>query len=521
VAAPDPTAERAGGAIGRGRRAPGSDAPGSDAPGSDTPGPRDADRRPADAAPSDDRARYADALGWLLSFADWERGVGWNPAAAPDEQWKLGRTRALLDLAGAPDRRLRIVLIAGTKGKGSTAAFLEAIARAGGRRTALYTQPHLHTYRERIKLDGAPIPPGAFADLVGRLRPLVDDLRARYPEAGEPTTFELTTVLAVLAAAAHRADLAILEVGLGGRLDATNAADPLVSVITTIGHDHTQILGRTLRAIAGEKAGIVRTGGTVVSAAQRRPALEAIRARCDALGARLHVARPLPRPRARPGTPSGPDDGRDALATLGDGVRVVATLGMAGAHQRRNAGVAVAAARLLADHGLPLDPEAVRAGLASATLPGRFEVVPGAPTVVVDAAHNVDSARALAALLADRARRPRPLALVLGILRDKDARGIVRPLAGLLSDGDAVLCVAPPSPRALAASDLAAVCRAAGLPSVARADDVPAALGMARERAGPGGTVVVTGSFSTVAAARAALGLVSEADLDPPLTSGG
>ncbi|MDP8923482.1 MAG: Mur ligase family protein, partial [Chloroflexota bacterium] len=229
--------------------------------------------------------RYAEALRWLLGFADWERGVGWNPAASPDEQWKLGRTRALLDLAGAPDRALRIVLVAGTKGKGSTAAMIEAIVRAAGWRTGLYAQPHLHTYRERVKLDGCPISADHFADLVDRLRRLADELRARHPKAGEPTTFELTTVLAILAFADHAADLAILEVGLGGRLDATNATDPLVAVITTIGHDHTRILGRTLAQIAGEKAGIIKQGATVVTAEPTPLILELIGDRARELNA--------------------------------------------------------------------------------------------------------------------------------------------------------------------------------------------------------------------------------------------
>ena len=449
--------------------------------------------------------RYGEALRWLLGFADWERGVGWNPAAAPDEQWKLGRTRALLDLAGAPDRDLRIVLIAGTKGKGSTGAMLEAIVRAAGWQTALYAQPHLHTYRERVKLDGQPISPGDFPDLVDRLRRLVDELRARHPDAGEPTTFELTTVLAVLAASDHRADLAILEVGLGGRLDATNATDPLVSVITTIGHDHTRILGRTLREIAGEKAGIVRPGRPVISATQRPGARDALAARCTALGASPRIVPPLRA--ATRGRGAG-----SATAHLDSRAPFDVRIRLAGAHQRQNAAVAVAAAEALVPHGLPLSSEAVRAGLEAAWLPGRFERIDGGPCIVLDAAHNRASATALASALRAAAAPPRPIWLVLGILRDKDARGVVRPLAALV---DGAVVVTPSSPRALAAGALAEVCRAAGLAAVEIADDVPGALARAREQTGRAGTVVVTGSFSTVAAARVALGLVPPEELDP------
>src|SRR5919204_1109887 len=165
-------------------------------------------------------------LAWLLCFSDPERGVGWNPRASPDRFWKPGRERALLDLAGAPDRALRIVTIAGTNGKGSTGAFLESIARAAGRRTGVCSQPHLHRFRERVRLDGEPIGEARFAAQVGRLAAVVDRLRARYPSAGEPTTFELTTVLAALTFAETGVDLAVFDVGIGGRFDPVNALHP-------------------------------------------------------------------------------------------------------------------------------------------------------------------------------------------------------------------------------------------------------------------------------------------------------
>ena len=202
------------------------------------------------------------ALAWLLSLADQERGVGWNPRASPDSQWKLGRTRALLDLAGAPDRRLRIALVAGTKGKGSTCAMLASISAAGVR-CGLYTKPHLQRYRERIRVDGRPSRRG-----VRRRRGADAAAGARLPpEAGEPTTFEVTTALALDEFARAGCEMAVVEVGLGGRLDATNATDPCVSVITSISYDHTAILGRTLGAIAGEKAGILRPVGGALAAA--------------------------------------------------------------------------------------------------------------------------------------------------------------------------------------------------------------------------------------------------------------
>src|SRR5690242_18722475 len=159
-------------------------------------------------------------MAWLFSLADQERGVGWNPRASADSQWKLGRTRALLDLASAPDRRLRIALVAGTKGKGSTCAMLASILSAAGIRCGLYTKPHLQTYRERIRVDGVAISPSAFASAVSRVRRLV---RRLPTAAGEPTTFEVTTAMALDHFTREACEVAVVEVGLGGRLDATNA----------------------------------------------------------------------------------------------------------------------------------------------------------------------------------------------------------------------------------------------------------------------------------------------------------
>src|SRR5215831_15830184 len=170
----------------------------------------------------DARLATREPVEWLFSLADQERGVGWNPRASPDSQWKLGRTRALLDLAGAPDRRLRVVLVAGTKGKGSTCAMLASILGAAGARCGLYTKPHLQTYRERVRVDGVALSPEQFAEEIDRLRELAAVLPS---EAGEPTTFEVTTALALDYFAREQCQLAVVEVGLGGRLDATNATE--------------------------------------------------------------------------------------------------------------------------------------------------------------------------------------------------------------------------------------------------------------------------------------------------------
>jgi dihydrofolate synthase/folylpolyglutamate synthase len=445
------------------------------------------------------------ALDWLFSFADLERGVGWNPRASADEQWKLGRTRTLLDLGGAPDRRLTCVLVAGTKGKGSTAAWLASVLDADGRRVGLYTQPHLQSYRERIRIGGLAISPDELADGVDRQRPLVHVLRSRFPEAGEPTTFELTTVLALDYFARHGAQVAVLEVGLGGRLDATNAVEPAVSIIASISRDHVAILGGTLGAIASEKAGILRAGRPGFLAEQRPAAEQVLAHRCREVGARCQTVPPLRLALAR--SPTGTCQ-RVVGPSLGE-----AWLPLVGAHQRQNAALAIAAA-----HALGVQSAAtLRVGLERLRWPGRFELIDGEPPLVLDGAHNGDSAEALAATLLAYAGE-RPIQLVLGINRDKELGALLRPLLSLAS-GVSTTAVAG-SHRARSAEELARLCRR-WTPSGRRLaihawPTVTEALDAARAAAGPHGVVCVTGSLALVGQARTTLGLPVSERLWPP-----
>lgn len=410
------------------------------------------------------------ALAWLLGFSDPVLGVGWNPRASRAARWRTGRMRALLELAGEPDRSMRVVLVAGTKGKGSTAAFLAWILHAGGVRAGLFTSPHLQAYRERVRIDGALLGEAEFARAIDELRPIVRRLRRTYPGAGEPTTFELTLLLALRAFAARRCTVAVVEVGLGGRLDATNALDPVVSVITPVSYDHTAILGRTLGAIATEKAGIVRRGRPALVAEQRPTAMRAI----ERVGRRadLRIIRPL---------------------------GAHADLGLSGRHQRQNAALAAEAARALG-----LSETAIARGLRAARWPARFERVPGRPAIVLDGAHNGASAEALARTLKGE-RSGRRTVLVVGINRDKDARAVLTPLGRIAS---AIVATCSSSPRA---AEPAAVGRAAARTTRARvtvATGVEEALAAARSTAGPDGLVCVTGSLALAADARTALGLV-------------
>jgi len=369
------------------------------------------------------------------------------------------------------------VLVGGTKGKGSTAAILARLLAASGITAGLYTKPHLQSYRERIRVDGAAIGPAELADGVARLRPRVARLAALAPTAGAPTTFELTTALALEQFAAKGCTVAVVEVGLGGRLDATNAIDPHVSVITPISHDHTRILGSRLRDIASEKAGILRPGRVAVIAPQPAEAQRVLLAACERVASQPRTVRAL--------------SAREA-ARLG--------LALPGAHQRVNAAAALAAARALGEHGVPVKEDAIGDALRPLRWPGRFEVIAGSPTVVLDGAHNDGSAAALAATLRHELRGRR-VRFVLGLMQDKDARAVVRALLPLAASIDATR---PPGVRGLDPRAIARLAR--GVPVRAH-DEIVDALAAARADAGTRDVVCVTGSLALVGRARDVLGL--------------
>ena len=231
---------------------------------------------------------YAEALRYLYSFIDWERGIGYGADSPP--RFTLDRIGALLRILDNPHQRFASIHIAGSKGKGSTAAILESVLRAVGLRTGLYTQPHLHTFRERVRIDNKPIGPETFARLVERIAGAVDTLGSLHSNLGKPTTYELATALGFLSFAEAAVDVAVVEVGLGGRLDATNVITPRVSVITSISLEHTAILGDTLTAIAREKAGIVKDGGVLVQAPNSAEVERVFRETCKERGARIIAA---------------------------------------------------------------------------------------------------------------------------------------------------------------------------------------------------------------------------------------
>jgi dihydrofolate synthase/folylpolyglutamate synthase len=334
--------------------------------------------------------------------------------------------------AGDPQRRLRFIHVAGTNGKGSTCAMLESIYRRAGLSVGLFTSPHLVSFAERIQINRELIPEATVARLTGELRVLVEQL-AGEPVPAKATFFEVVTVLALRYFAECQCELVIWETGLGGRLDATNIVTPLASVITGIDFDHQQWLGETLAQIAAEKAGIIKSGVPVVTAATPGRGLEVIAETARQLAAPLHVV----------------DSAAGELQALGRDVPV----GLAGAHQRTNAALAVATVRVL-QREIPVDSATQRDGLRLVRWAGRLQKLqrPGGQTLVLDGAHNVAGAEALVAAWQEQFAGVRP-ALLLGILADKDWHAIAQLLSVLAGR---VVLVPVNSARAMPPSTLAA-----------------------------------------------------------------
>lgn len=429
---------------------------------------------------------YPQALEYLESLI--------NPPGHPRRPYhevKLSRMRALLDRLGAPEAGLRGVLVAGTKGKGSTAAMLAGILGAAGLRVGLTVKPHLVDYRERIQVGGRMITKSDLIRLVEAIEPAVEAGRA--DPWGPATYVEATVAMALLAFRRARVDAAVVEVGIGGRLDATNTTDPAVSVITPISYDHTELLGRTLTEIAREKAGIVRPGRPLVSAPQMPEAQTVVEEAARAAGAPLALA--------------GREIGYHVAASSLDGVQArirgrrgeyEVAIPLLGRHQAVNAAVAVGAAEALLGSSLP--PAAVRTGVAGVRWPARIELVARRPYTIIDVGHNPASMAALCDTLRELLGGRR-LVVAFGMLATKDYHAVTALLAPLAA---AVVTTTPDNLHALPAGDLAAEVRRY-TPNVEAIDDRQAAVARARELAGPDDVLVVTGSFYFVGEVRGRL----------------
>ena len=375
---------------------------------------------------------YPQALKYLESLINYER----IPEYPYKESLKLERVGDFLALLGNPQEALKSIHIAGTKGKGSTCAFIAYILRYSGYRAGLYTSPHLSDFRERIRIverqqkraassdfEGM-IPKKELTRLLKKLKPTIESYNKRS-EYGPLSFFEVYTALAFTYFKEKKVDFAVIETGLGGRLDATNTACPIVCVITPISYEHTDKLGSTLSAIATEKAGIIKANVTVISAPQEKEARAVIRKRCRQMHAGLH------------------ETGKDiAYKNI--------KISLIGRHQIVNAAAAIGAVEALSLHGFDVREDAIREGLANTLWPGRCEIVSKNPLIIVDGAQNRASSRALKKTIQDNFTY-RKLILILGISRDKDIKGISDELKGL---ADEVILTCADNPRASSPADL-------------------------------------------------------------------
>jgi dihydrofolate synthase/folylpolyglutamate synthase len=418
----------------------------------------------------------------------------------------LERTRWLLDRLGAPHRGLRGVLVAGTNGKGSVAALVESMARAAGRRTALLAKPHLVRWGERVVLDGDPLDDGRFAALASEVMDVAD----RAPRGEHPTQFEMLTAMGFLAAARHGADSVVCEVGMGGRLDSTNIADLGGCVVTNVALDHREWLGDTVEAIAAEKAGIIKAGDWVVSAAVD-PARSVIARWARAIGTTVEVLETgrdwwgtshgrggveielelAGQGAGGAGAPSPGGDGPVAAELSGRRLRCWSPL--AGRVQMENLAVAAATAARL---GIP--DRAIVAGAAAVRWPGRLQWVDGSPPVLLDGAHNPAALAALAPQVAELAEGRRVVA-VFGAMVDKQLEEMLPLLSRVTAE---VVLTSVGGGRAASAAALATI-----LGRGIAVEPVAAALAEARRLAGPSGLVLVCGSLALVGAVLAQMGI--------------
>ena len=421
----------------------------------------------------------------------------------------LDRIRELLERLGRPQDRLKFVHVAGTNGKGSTCAYLASILSAAGHRTGMFTSPYIERFEERIRVDGTMISPDDLRDVTLAVR---EHAEAMAEETGDhPTEFELMTAVALEQFARCGCDIVVLEVGLGGRLDSTNVIDaPEACVIARIGLDHTALLGNTLAALAGEKAGIVKEGSAVVSWPQEPEAMAVIEHAAAEHGCELRVPDFA---QLEEGAVKW-EDGASPFRPFSYREWADLRTGILGSYQPQNATVALEAVDVLRGRGWRISDEAVRAGVAQTRWPGRFEIVEGGSSpdrfaIVVDGGHNPQGASALADSLAEVFPGRKPV-FVIGVLEDKD---YPRMLEDVLPLGSAFVCVTPDNPRALPAHKLARAirwtgqdllgCSACVNPVVAR--DFEDAIRRARELADPDGLICAFGSLYSVAALKEAV----------------
>jgi len=417
------------------------------------------------------------------------------PQQARVQKFGLGNITILAEDLGQPQRSSPCVHIAGTNGKGSTAAMLESILRAAGLRTGLYTSPHLESINERIRINGENISDQDFAAAWSRVHSSIEALMASGRLTAHPTFFECITAISFLAFAQHQVDFAIYEVGLGGRLDATNIVAPEIAIITPIDFDHENFLGHSIQEIAAEKAGIIKPGAWVVSASERPEARAVIARRCAEIDARLVEVDATAR---LENVQSADGLYRAVAAFTHSRKQLTLTPSLPGRFQIRNALTAAIATRLLAERGFPLPDDAIERGIAAANWPGRLERLATQPDLYLDGAHNPAGARELLKFWKEN-YDGRRIFLVYGAMRDK----AVDEISGLLfPHATAVVLTEPSQPRAISASLLAEITSHDAQETVI-VRDPGEALEAALQLASPRDVVFVTGSLYLVGELRA------------------
>lgn len=397
------------------------------------------------------KGEFDEAVGYVHSLGETDMKLG------------LERFSAFCERLGSPQEKLKSIHVAGTNGKGSVTAMVSGILKHAGYKVGSYYSPFVYDIRERFQINGEMISKEDFTRLVNFIRPYAAEMEKT--EYGHPTEFEIKTAIAFLYFVEQGVDFAVLEVGLGGRLDATNIINPLVSIITNVTMDHMDRLGNTIAEIAGEKAGIIKQNVPLVTAAEGE-ALDVIRRTCEERNSTLRLVRPLD----------------------GD-----LELGMKGGFQQINAATAICALEVLRDKGINIPEEAVRAGLEKAYLPGRLEVLREKPTLLIDGAHNLDGAQKLVHALKEWFNYDK-LILVMGMVSGHSIEDVVGTLA---AHADKFIATAPKSIRAVSAALVAQVARAY-CADVEQVEPVSEAVRRAMEIAGKNDLICVTGSFYTI-----------------------
>ncbi|MDD4875737.1 MAG: bifunctional folylpolyglutamate synthase/dihydrofolate synthase [Dehalococcoidales bacterium] len=429
---------------------------------------------------------YQQTLDYISSYTDYEK----KPMPHAAANYDLRRMDELLARLGNPHLQAKSIHIAGTKGKGSIAAMVAAVLSASGYTTGLYTSPHLHTLRERIKVDGKLISEDELTTLVQKVKPEVEAVN-RKATYGKLTTFELLTALGFTYFGQKRVDFQVLEVGLGGTFDATNVITPEVCVISNISLDHTAILGNTLTEIAGEKTGIIKPGCVVVTAPQSDDALQVIEKVCLEKGVPLvRVGKDVL------GRITGFNWERQQLQVKGKLDNYELNVPLLGSYQLDNVLAAIATLEVLAEKGFNVAKDNIIQGLVQVKWPGRFQILNLHPIVMVDGAHNPESARKLRQSLEQYFDFNQAI-LIIGASSDKDIAGIISELISLFNK---VIITRSIHPRAMATAKIKAEIKKYGVP-VQETSDISAALPLALDQAGEKDLICITGSLFVVAGA--------------------